>query len=218
MKLNQITMPADLAEVVALHREMFGGWVMEDDGDGADGNETPGGEGGANESADGFPANTPVKDMTAEQQAAYWKHKARKHEARAEAARDTVKAERDRLKQATMTDDQKAIEQARNEAAEAARTEERAKLLGQVVKAELRGALTAKKIEAARINAALGPIDTKYFLTDSGEVDTDKVTEYADGFAPAGTQWPDTGQGKRGSNGPAKGVDAGRDLYRDRHT
>ena len=28
----------------------------------------------------GFPANTPVKEMTAEQQAAYWKDKARKHE------------------------------------------------------------------------------------------------------------------------------------------
>lgn len=215
MKLNQITMPADLAEVIALHREMFGGWVMEGDGD-----EAQEGEGGADESTDGFPANTPLKDMTAEQQAAYWKHKARKHEARASAAADydDIKAERDRLKQATMTDDQKTIEQARNEAADAARVEERSKLLGQVVKAELRGALTAKKIEAARINAALGPIDTRYFLTDSGEVDTDKVAEYADGFAPAGTQWPDTGQGKRGFNGSAKGVDAGRDLYRDRHT
>ncbi|MET9480935.1 hypothetical protein [Streptomyces sp. NPDC006638] len=46
----------------------------------------------------GFPDNTPVADMPAEHQVAYWKHHARKHEQRANQAPDA--AELERLRQA----------------------------------------------------------------------------------------------------------------------
>ncbi|MFF9525351.1 hypothetical protein ACF1DV_25730 [Streptomyces achromogenes] len=46
----------------------------------------------------GYPDNTPVADMTSEHQVAYWKHHARKHEARANSAPDA--AELERLRQA----------------------------------------------------------------------------------------------------------------------
>src|SRR5215218_296038 len=38
--------------------------------------------------AGGFPADTPVTEMTTEQQAAYWKHQSRKHEERARSRED----------------------------------------------------------------------------------------------------------------------------------
>ncbi|MHC6175462.1 hypothetical protein [Glutamicibacter sp. X7] len=59
------------------------------DGDGGGGkptNEPKDTEGAKNDL--GFPADTAVKDMTPDQQAAYWKHQARKHESRVKAYGD----------------------------------------------------------------------------------------------------------------------------------
>ncbi|KUN16559.1 hypothetical protein AQJ23_44740 [Streptomyces antibioticus] len=58
---------------------------------------TGGGGGGTGAPAvneHGFPDNTPVADMPAEQQAAYWKHHARKHEQRASQAPDAAEIQR----------------------------------------------------------------------------------------------------------------------------
>lgn len=166
----------------------------------------------------GYPDKTPVADMSVEQQAAYWKHHARKHENAAKAREDydAIKAERDQLKQAGMTPDEKALEQAKQAAADAARAEVTSTYAARLVGAELRAAL-AGKVPADKLAAQVEFLDHTKFLTDSGEVDADRVSAYAAGFGQGGTQWPDMGQGNRGSHAAEKGVGAGRDLYRDRN-
>ncbi|MGW1269683.1 hypothetical protein [Streptomyces sp. NPDC002491] len=63
----------------------------------ADPNDQGGGGGGGGTPAvneHGYPDGTPVADMDSTQQVAYWKHHARKHEARANAAPDAAELER----------------------------------------------------------------------------------------------------------------------------
>lgn len=207
-------MPADLAEVIATHQALFGGYVMQDNGTADAEAEKPPADTG-----EGYPANTPIKDMTAEQQASYWKSMARKHEdaAKARADYDAIKTERDQLKQSTMTADEKALEDAKKAAFNEGKKAGAAEFAPRIVKAEVGGALRARGLDNDRVQALIGPLDHTYFLTESGEVDADKVSEYAAGFGQGGNQWPDMGQGKRGNNAPAKGVGAGRDLYAERH-
>lgn len=163
----------------------------------------------------GFPENTPVANMTADQQVAYWKHQSRKHEQRAaeRADYDTIKAERDRIKAASQTEAEKAIEQAKADAAAAATAAARAAFAPKLVAAKLEAAL-AGKMPADKIAGQVAFLDHSKFLTADGEVDTDKVMQYAAGLAPAGGQWPDTGQGRRGTkDGPGRGVSAGADMF-----
>lgn len=200
------------AQIIAFHGARFGGLRMEDTGDGEGGDGGEGGSGG--ESDKGFPADTPIADMNAEQQAAYWKHQARKHEtaAKARSDYDAVVAERDRLKSATQTEAEKAVEAAKTEASTAAKVEARNQYVPQLVSAKLEAAL-AGKMPADKIAAQVEFLDHTKFLTESGEVDTDKVQQYAAGLAPAGGQWPDMGQGNRGKQTSVKGVNAGADMF-----
>lgn len=200
---------------------------LRDDTDPTGGTPTGGGGTGAAAGADkgaggddkagdnGFPENTPVADMTAEQQVAYWKHQARKHEQRAESRKDydAIKAERDRIKAASQTEAERAIEQAKADAAAAATAAARAAFAPKLVAAKLEAAL-AGRMPADKIAGQVQFLDHTKFLTDAGEVDTDKVMQYAAGLAPAGGQWPDTGQGRRGTkDGPGRGVSAGADMF-----
>lgn len=204
------------AQILAFHNATFGNLRMEDAGgdDGGDG----GGDGGDNATGSGdekgFPAETPIADMTAEQQAAYWKHQARKHESTSKARGDydAVVAERDRLKTATQTDAEKAVEAAKTEASTSATVEARNQYVPQLVTAKLEAAL-AGKMPAEKIAAQVEFLDHTKFLTEAGEVDTDKVKQYAAGLAPAGGQWPDTGQGNRGTKTSGKGVGVGADMF-----
>lgn len=209
-------------QILAFHRQVFGDLRMADDGDGAgsgsggdgadSGSDSGAGSSGSDES--GFPANTPLSEMTAEQREAYWKDKARKHEttAKARGDYDAVKAELDRLKAATQTDAERAVEAAKTEASTAAKAEARNQYVPLLVSAKLEAAL-AGRMPADKIAAQVDFLDHTKFLTDSGEVDTDKVKQYADGLVPDGKQWPDMGQGRRGSTKPAKGVAAGQEMY-----
>lgn len=164
----------------------------------------------------GFPASTPVAEMTGEQREAYWKFHARKHEERATATadRDTIAAELAALKASTQTDAEKAVEAAKT----AAKAEGRRELLPALVQAEFRGA-AGGRLTKEQIKVILAPLDpTKFLTADGGQVDTDKVQEYIDGIAPAdGKKWPDMGQGRRGVVTKTTGVSAGRSMYEDRH-
>jgi hypothetical protein len=168
----------------------------------------------------GFPPATPVKDMTPVEQAAYWKAQSRKHEDRASHAADydTIKAERDALKTATLTDAEKAIEAAKTEARTAAMVEAAKGIMPKLVRAEFKAAATGK-IEPDRLTAILEPLDlTKFLTADGSEVDADKVSAYVAGIAGgAGKTWPDMGQGRRGTTDKPTGVGAGRSLYEQRH-
>ena len=125
---------------------------------------------------------------------------------------EQVKTERDQLRRSGMTADEKAIEDAKTAARDEGRLEERTRLSRAIVTGQLRGLIEGKGVAPDRVDAAIGPINHTYFLTESGEVDTDKVRKYAGGFV--GTQRPDTGQGRRGS--ATGGKESGADLY-ERH-
>lgn len=184
-----------------------------------DGTTEPVEEQGTEEKFD-FPEKTPISEMTPPQQVEYWRHKARLHEDRnrSTADYDAVKAERDRLKALTQTETDKAIEQAKKEATDAARAEVRAETLPKLVRAEFK-AVAAGRLPGDRLTAILEPLDLSKFLTaDGSEVDADKVTRYVEGIAPADGKktWPDMGGGHRQSS-KATGVGAGSDLYAARH-
>lgn len=166
----------------------------------------------------GFPDKTPINDMTEGQQAAYWRHQARKHEDRVKsmADYDALKAERDTLKSKTQTADEKALEAAKKEAGEAAAAAERAKMAPRLVAAEFKAANGGGRIPAEQLKLVLDGLDPSKFLTAEGEVDADKVKQYVDGIAPAdGKKWPGTGQGNRQQQ-KTTGVSAGRALFDSR--
>jgi hypothetical protein len=233
-----LTAPGGIAALLDFHRRTFGDARMEGEaGAAAAGTATAGtgtaaaastvaangaatttetAKAGKADAGDhGFPASTPVAEMTGEQREAYWKFHARKHEERATATadRDTIAAELAALKARTQTDEEKAVEAAKT----AAKAEGRRELLPALVQAEFRAA-AGGRLAKEQIEVILAPLDpTKFLTADGGQVDTDKVQQYVDGIAPAGKKWPDMGQGKRGTSQATAGVSAGRALYADRH-
>lgn len=184
-----------------------------------------GGDGDKGESGKGFPDSTPVADMKPEEQAAYWKHQAQKHEGRNRDLLtitggkhgDALKAELEELgtlRQEKLTPSEKAIEEAK----QAARSE----VLPQLAETAFRVAIGDRKTEA-EVNEFIGDLNLSRFIKD-GKVDTAKVLERVQQYAPAkdtgdgNQQQRDYGQGNRGGGGAAKsGVSAGRDLHASRH-
>lgn len=143
----------------------------------------------------GYPPDVPLAQMTDAQQAAYWRFHSRRHEATAtgRADYDQVKAELERLRTATQTDSEKAIE--------AARLAGVAEAAPRVVSAYLRGALTGR-VAPDVLPQLVDSVNPAYFLTAKGEIDDVKVTAYVAQVAPAQAatataQWPDMGQGTR---------------------
>jgi hypothetical protein len=138
----------------------------------------------------GFPEGVKVADMTAEQQAAYWKHYARQHENRVSAlgnlTPEDVKALQDKAQQwddaeaERGTETEKAVRSAYAEAEKAVL----AKVQPQLVTAEFRAAATGR-IDAETLASLLEPLDLSKFLAADGSVDTAKVSKYLDGIAPA---------------------------------
>ena len=182
-----------------------------DGGDGDQGKDT--GDKGGDGDGDAFPANTPVKDMTAEQQAAYWKHHARKHETAAKSAAEKI-AEFER---ASLSDSEKAIAEAKD----AGKAEAMAELNTKVLEAHVDAFIAANKLKREDV-PAIDALDLTKFLTDENDVDTDRLATVLATLAPTtgpGGSGPDMGQGGRGSGagGSSSGVAAGRDLFASRH-
>ncbi len=201
------------AQILAFHRLAFGDVRMENDPPpNPDPNPKPTPPNGKAEvGPNGFPEATPIADMTPEHQAAYWKHQSRKHEdaAKARADYEAVKAERDQLKAATLTDTEKAIDEARKDERAKAETETAAKFQASLVRTKLEAALVARRFPVDKAGAQVEFIDHTKFLTPAGDIDADKVKQYAEGIVPGG-QWPDMGGGRRGA-GTAPAGQAGRD-------
>ena len=191
-------------------------------GDDAKQGEDKGTDKGADDGDKGFPAGTPISDMTAEQQAAYWKHQSRKHENQVKALGDVEqlrdKAKKfDELKNAGRTPEQKSIDEARADERAKVEAEWKPRLAETEVKSELRAQLSARGVTGATATAVIEPLSMKNFLTTTGEVDTDKVSTYVDSIAPKGGKWPDMGQGNRGSDKKPTGVAAGRAMWDAQH-
>jgi hypothetical protein len=146
----------------------------------------------------GFPDNTKVEDMTAEQQAAYWKYHSRRHENRVSAlgnlTPEQVQELRDKAQQwddaeaERGTEIEKAVRAAQAEAEKAVL----AKIQPQLVTAEFRAAAVGR-VDNERLAAILEPLDLGKFLAADGSVDTAKVSSYIEGIAPAmGSSAPQT--------------------------
>jgi hypothetical protein len=134
----------------------------------------------------GWPENTPVEQMTAEQQVAYWRSYARKHEQRARerADYDEIKAKANQFDQmvaASQTDQQRAVA----EASARARNEALAEAGSQIVDAWV-WAAAAGRLDPQRVSTLLEGLDRRRFINaTTGQVDTDRVTSYVHSLAPA---------------------------------
>lgn len=211
------------------------GGAPEGDGDGGDGSGGDGGDnsgdtGGSNggdtgEGDKGFPANTPVAQMSIEQQAAYHRHQARRHEERnrdwlAAAGGKTpaeLKAEREELEELrrkTRSDGENAVADAEKKGREEAAREagpKAARVAFEFALSHLEDKDRAELIET---------LDLTKVLTDSGDVDTAKVRSLAAKIAPTdkdqGNRRRDFGAGQRDGGGKSTGVASGRDLFAER--
>jgi alanyl-tRNA synthetase len=177
------------------------------------------------EPATGFPADTPVAEMTTEQQAAYWKHQSRKHEERARSREDydAVKAkaaELDRIKAEQMTEQEKAVTKAREEALAEGKRQAMTDLATKYTRAMLDTALTSRGKSPEQVNTLLRHVNFESYVAN-GEPDTDAIAAYADSIAGpvtgGGQGRADHGQGARGQQGKATGLEAGAAMFRERH-
>ena len=192
----------------------------------ADGDDPDGGNGGGGGSDKdlGFPKDTPLVEMTDKQQVAYWKHHARKHEgvATSRADYDQQKADAEKWRQAQEANkkpDEKALDDARREAAEQARKDEQAKLAPRLVNAEFKAA-AAGKLSKELLDAFLEDVNHTVYLKPDGELDTEKIQKRVDALAPKidpkQQKRTPTHQGFRPAEG-ATSITAGRDLFESRN-
>lgn len=120
----------------------------------------------------GFPANTPIAQMTAEQREAYWRFHARKHESTAR----STQAELDRLRTAnggasSQTDPQQVAANAYAQGRAAALVEGGARLVDGWIWA----AAETVRLPRDSVNALLQTLDRRAFLGQDGSVDTARV-------------------------------------------
>lgn len=125
-----------------------------------------------------------------------WKVLARKHEDRARQNAGALK-ELEKLRQSTMTDQEKAVAQAKVEA----RIEALREVGGRLVDANVRAAAAGRNVD---VDALLEGLDRTRFVGEDGEPDTKAITAWVERVAPSGQQqqpqqqW-DLGQGARGA-------------------
>lgn len=163
----------------------------------------------------GFPSGTPIEQMTDAQQAAYWKHHARKHEDTVKSMGDyqTLKdkaAQVDVLLAASQTDQERAVEAAKAEARTAAKAEVTPQLVRTEIKAQ---AALAGMTDAAALKALTDRLDTSTFLNDKGEINDEEVASYVKSIAttPPPAHVP-LGQGRTPTD-VKPSVQNGRDLF-----
>lgn len=139
------------------------------------------------------PSDTPdPAALTAELEK--WKAQARKHEERAKANANAAK-ELEQVRQASMSDQEKAVEIARQQA----RAEALAEVGGQLVDMAVTAAVAGRGVDA---EALLEGLDRSRFLTDEGRPDQDAIAAWVDRIVPKTDGFVDIGQGPRGSQIP----------------
>jgi hypothetical protein len=183
------------------------------DGDGTGGAADGAGSGqndaGTSGTDKGFPENTPVDQMQPEQQAAYWKHQARKHEDRSKRA--PSQAELDELKRKAVEFDK--VEQANKSELERANDKSAAleKDLAEFRVKELR--------QRAAREVGLSLEDADFITAADLETAKDQATRLKErigtGTNGSGSSFQQGYQGDR--NQTTSSVASGRELYRDKH-
>jgi hypothetical protein len=132
----------------------------------------------------GFPKETRVDEMTAVEQAAYWKHQSRKHEKTAKDRADysELKAKADQFDEEQRKSESEHDRKLR-EAAEAARREGEnigaQRYLRDAIRADLR-ATTGKSNDD--LKSVMDVIDITKFVNTDGDIDSEKLTSFASQF------------------------------------
>lgn len=155
----------------------------------------------------GFPAATPVDDMTADQKAAYWRHEAKKQQKRADkfdklGDPDKIRADLDAAEQAAedarraaQSEHERALEDARKEGRDEAAAEASGKWLKDAVQSHI--ALLAQapgetpEDTRTRVNGVLQYIDPTQFIGDDGALDADKLTNFANSLGTGAPATPE---------------------------
>lgn len=221
-----------LANTFAVNHSRFAGWSMEEPDDDAAAKaaaDAATAKAAADKAAadkasgeKGFPANTPVSEMTTEQRAAYDAHKREEvrqakqewKDATGDRSAAQIKAdlaELEELRRSKMSDNERAIADAKAEGRKSALAEIGPKAVESAFNLILPSDMP--ETEKAEI---LGVIDLNKFLTSDNEVDTAKVKAHAARIAPAKGQGSgrDFGQGRRGNSAPAGSVAAVKEARR----
>jgi hypothetical protein len=174
----------------------------------------------AAEGADtGFPKDTPVAEMKPAEQAAYWKHQARRHEDRATEwtklgkTPAEVQQELEKLRQQTMTDQEKAVTEATQKGKAEGKTEASLKAARMAFEFAL-----GHEPETNDQSDLIDTLDLSKVVTEDGEIDTAKVRSIASKLAPAGKGTGsgfDIGAGRRQA-ATGSGVSAGQQMFESR--
>lgn len=130
----------------------------------------------------GFPAETPLAEMTDAQQAAYWKHHARKHEGTVKAyggktpqqiaEMETQLAE---LQSMQLTAEEKAIADAVSQAQASTRAEVEQEWQGKYRTARLEAVAGTVLTDKDQLKSFMSIVDTSKFVGEDGDIDTDAV-------------------------------------------
>lgn len=168
----------------------------------------------------GYPENTPVADMTAEQQAAYWRTHARKHEDRLKAIDVTPEeltrlreadAEMQKLADASRTDMERVEARALAAEQKAAAMEPELLRLQAAIKAGLPAEVSGKLLAASR----------RIVGATAEEYEADAADYFGSSPIPFGPPAPPAppalDQGARQTGKQAPSVAAGRDLWAEMH-
>jgi hypothetical protein len=153
----------------------------------------------------GYPAGVPQTEMSADQQLAYWKHKARVHETRNKAMGDydELKSTAEKYQQlvaASQTDHERAVAEANRQGYAKALAEAGGQLVEQWVRAAAAGRLPQESVDALLLG-----LDRSRFMNPNGGVDTDKVYAFVGSLAPAAAPAAGPAQpGQQGGTGTAQ--------------
>lgn len=164
----------------------------------------------------------PWRERSPEGQVKYWQDQAKRHEATVKKVGNVDEVldranKYDALLKASQTDQERAVE--------AARAEERARALSEtaprLLKAEFKALSAGRQVNGSALNvdAILGGLDARRFISDDGEVDTDRVTAFLDGIAPVVKPKAGPTAYGAGSHGgtPGTSVSDGASEYARRH-
>jgi len=184
-----------------------------------DPNAGGGGGGGATVNEHGYPDGKPVADMEAAHQVAYWKHHARKHEQRANAAPDATELERLRkadadlkARQAADLSETERLQKERDDAAALAATNAAtaAAATAELLKLQVIGEKQLTPAHAAFITGT---------TREELEASADALKALIPGGGRSGSGSAHLSGGNRGGDvgSGSKDVSAGADLYRARH-
>lgn len=191
-------------------------WTLFNDGPGAGGG---GGGGGAPTVTEhGYPDATPVADMTPEQQVAYWKHHARKHEAAAKAAPDAAELERLRAA-AEELEKRRAAEMSETERVQAEKAA--AEAAAASAKAEAKAATRRALLLEVAFDKGLTPAQAARLQGSTKEELEADAEELLKVFGGSGTDSSGNSSRSGGPRGgdvrPTSTVSAGAERYRQKH-